>query len=733
MQYELIKLRTSQVVGGKITGLFTVEENLRPSSLLESCKVIIGVCMYNESKEHLTQTLDGVCSNLKYFSRAGVSPAEVACVVVADGMEPFMKAYNKEPEYFSNFFSPSEITLRYEYDEEDLPKFKHLSQGKDEIAHCFYQRFECSSNAGLPLNLYWCVKQENKRKLNSHLWFFGGFCEELQPEYCIILDVGTKPQEKALFYLFEAMETDPQVAGCCGEIVPTKQKFFNFVVSAQVVEYKFAHIFDKALESITGYITVLPGAFSAYRWSAIKQEPLWDDYFKSIMFPEDMNAFNSNIYLAEDRVLCHSLVTKENCSYILRYVKKALAFTDVPETLGEILGQRRRWVNGSWFAMIDSLNKYSKLRKSSHSFLRQAAISFLVLYHLVYVVFSWLMVGTLFLVLFIQVKQIDLPEFLEHLLVNVYIGILIIIFTISLGVKPRRVEPTLQVISFFLGLYMAFIMTVLCYFIFADSDSTATSEILSLVVFGTLFAYPINIVVHGSNINILKGIVQYIFMTPTYINLFLIYSICNVHDCTWGNRPDKLTQSENKRLEEYEQFRTRWVVVWLVCNIYFPYSMIVTGVYEQESYWISYSFFMVFGVVLLLKFLGGILYFFQEKFKKKLVLQDKEALFVSGNTPLTVSPDIPEAIDPDLTPPQESSASHSLVIENQDQSDSDSELTFRSECSNWLISLLSELQLDVVEVEKVTGIPQSKLLDSIAGNVSLTEHEKNLILNLQNN
>ena len=55
-----------------------------------------------------------------------------------------------------------------------------------------------------------------------------------------------------------------------------------------------------------------------------------------------MNAFNSNIYLAEDRVLCLALVTKKNENYVLRYVKKSLAETDVPESLSELMAQRRR-------------------------------------------------------------------------------------------------------------------------------------------------------------------------------------------------------------------------------------------------------------------------------------------------------------------------------------------------------------------------------------------------------
>ena len=131
--------------------------------------------------------------------------------------------------------------------------------------------------------------------------------------------------------MWECLKTESRIAGCCGEIRPMGNKFLNFVATAQTLEYKFAHIFDKSLESVCGYITVLPGAFSCYSWAALQGVPLWDDYFKSFKHPEVMNAYTSNIYLAEDRVLCLSLVAKETENYLLRYVRKSVAETDIPE------------------------------------------------------------------------------------------------------------------------------------------------------------------------------------------------------------------------------------------------------------------------------------------------------------------------------------------------------------------------------------------------------------------
>jgi chitin synthase len=45
-------------------------------------------------------------------------------------------------------------------------------------------------------------------------------------------------------------------------------------VASQFFEYKMSNILDKPMESLFGYCTVLPGAFSAYRVSMVSSDPL---------------------------------------------------------------------------------------------------------------------------------------------------------------------------------------------------------------------------------------------------------------------------------------------------------------------------------------------------------------------------------------------------------------------------------------------------------------------------
>ena len=85
-----------------------------------------------------------------------------------------------------------------------------------------------------------------------------------------------------------------------------------------------SNILDKPIESLFGYITVLPGAFSAYRWHALQNDSMGDgplkEYFKGekLEHAVDAGLLTKNMYLAEDRVLCWELVSKRHSAWKLQ-------------------------------------------------------------------------------------------------------------------------------------------------------------------------------------------------------------------------------------------------------------------------------------------------------------------------------------------------------------------------------------------------------------------------------
>eukprot|EP00919_Chromeraceae_sp_WS-2016_P000896 GHVR01002236.1.p1 GENE.GHVR01002236.1~~GHVR01002236.1.p1 ORF type:complete len:116 (+),score=5.02 GHVR01002236.1:337-684(+) len=57
--------------------------------------------------------------------------------------------------------------------------------------------------------------------------------------------------------------------------------------------------------------------------------------------------YNENIYLAEDRILCMGI---HQNGWDMAYLPDAYAYVDPIKSVHGILGQRKRWINGSYFA-----------------------------------------------------------------------------------------------------------------------------------------------------------------------------------------------------------------------------------------------------------------------------------------------------------------------------------------------------------------------------------------------
>jgi chitin synthase len=74
---------------------------------------------------------------------------------------------------------------------------------------------------------------------------------------------------------------------------------------------------------------------------------------------------------------------------VLKYVNRAIAHTDVPEALPEFIGQRRRWLNGSFFAATYAIVHAGQILRSGHSIPRKFVLALQVVYNVVNLTFSW--------------------------------------------------------------------------------------------------------------------------------------------------------------------------------------------------------------------------------------------------------------------------------------------------------------------------------------------------------
>lgn len=271
---------------------------------------------------------------------------------------------------------------------------------------------------GRRVHINFGIKHRNDGKINSHKWFFQGICKFLKPELCLMLDIGTRADDYALLKLYNHMKADLNCGGCCGEIevdltagnedsCKCKEDGGGaksggigtyFIEAAQFFEYKMGHTPDKACESFFGFTQVLPGAYSVFRWSAIKGEPL-DAFFKNVTRTVTPTCAEANEYLAEDRIMCLQIYIKIGEGNTLAYVPDAKAFTDAPDSMLVLMKQRRRWMNGAFFGtkkVIANFVNMVSCKRTKHGCCSKSLMSVFMFYTTSLFFLQFFIVGAMF-------------------------------------------------------------------------------------------------------------------------------------------------------------------------------------------------------------------------------------------------------------------------------------------------------------------------------------------------
>jgi len=450
----------------------------------------------------------------------------------------------------------------------------------------------------VPMQVVFCLKQKNEKKINSHRWFFNAFGPIVNPSVCVLVDVGTKPRKEAIYRLWRVFDADAQIGGACGEICVEYHNIgylMKPLIAAQNFEYKMSNILDKPLESVAGYISVLPGAFSAYRYEALKGVPLEAYFHGEVLHRVGSDVFSANMYLAEDRILCFELVAKKGQNWILRYEKDSKADTDVPDNFPEFISQRRRWLNGSTFALLYALGNFSRLFSSGHNILRLGIMLLEFFYMLISFIFSYFAVANFYIAFLflgqgfgqairnINVETPGIPkgpvaetafDIIFGVLKPLYAFSIIICFITSLGNRPQASKGFYNVIMW----VFAIITAVMLYFIamatYTDlpktadnwktfwvdsSTNNARKTIFTIIAFGATYGlYFLSSFLFREPLHMFVCFIQYIFLLPTYINVLQIYAYCNISDTSWGTKGDaghvatakaKITEKEDGHME----------------------------------------------------------------------------------------------------------------------------------------------------------------------------------------
>ncbi|KAI0727135.1 glycosyltransferase family 2 protein [Fomitopsis betulina] len=529
-------------------------------------ELFIVMTMYNEDEELFCRTMHGVMKNIAHLCKRDRSKTwgkdgwkKVVVCIVSDGR---LKINSRTLSVIAAMGAYQEGVAKNVI--KNKPVTAHIFEYTTQISVTPSMKLEGADRGIVPVQIIFCLKEKNQKKINSHRWFFNAFGPILQPNVCVLLDVGTMPGPTSIYHLWKAFDINSNVGGACGEIVALKGKYgrnmFNPLVAAQNFEYKMSNILDKPLESVFGYITVLPGAFSAYRYIALQNDATGEGPLQKYFLGEKMVSCVATI-------LCWELVSKRGGSWLLHYVKSAYAVTDVPDQVPELISQRRRWLNGSFFASIHGTVKFHYLYRSSHTFLRKFWIHIEFIYQTFNLLFSWFALGNFYIFFVILTDSLEDPSFnfgngikIVNIILNyIYLGLLIMCFLLSLGNRPQgaKFAFTSAMIGFAL---ITVYMTVAAVFLVVksiqnlehQSGGLTLSDLFSNAIFrdivislvSTYGLYIIASIIHFEPWHMITSFLQYLLLAPSYIAVLNVYAFANVHDVSWGTKGDNKVSTD---------------------------------------------------------------------------------------------------------------------------------------------------------------------------------------------
>ncbi|KAE9964253.1 hypothetical protein EG328_010663 [Venturia inaequalis] len=480
---------------------FTLRQKLYQQP--RTVELFIVVTMYNEDDALLARTLIGVFQNVNYMESLKESTMwganawkKIVVCIVSDGIakiNPRSAALLAGLGVFQQGIAKAKINK--------LDTEAHIFEYTTQMEPVMRGETVSVQKGNTPVQLLFCLKQKNAQKINSHRWFFQAFGRCLEPNICVLLDAGTKPGKHSIFKLWNVFDRNKHCAGACGEIKADLGKggrnLLNPLVATQNFEYKMSNILDKPLESAFGFISVLPGAFSAYRYEALQGEPMIK-YFAGEKMHNNSNFFTANMYLAEDRILCYELVAKKDSKWVLQYVKNSTGETDVPTEVPDFISQRRRWLNGSLFAAVYTVVHFWKIWQSGHGFIRKCMLQVEVVYQVISMVFAWFALGNFYLVFKILVGSLGDPSLLGKagLVLSVffewsYVICLIACFILALGNTPKGTKKVYVGMTIYWAIVMTYLMFATVYLSVKSvqaeiKDGFKFSDLLTNKTFATL-------------------------------------------------------------------------------------------------------------------------------------------------------------------------------------------------------------------------------------------------------
>lgn len=540
------------------------------------CEMLVSVDYQRNDVPHLKSVMLNLYANIRHFRIHGVDPKKLCVLLFCDGFKALQKTFASSEDdmlFLQQFIDLPAITEKFNcLDIENVLQHELPSTNLDpEIAHCFQSLVVPDENVHEAMQLVCVVKHNGRRKHNSRLWFFKGFCETIKPNYCSVINAGILPEQDSLWQMYCSFK--PSIGVIAGEILPDKSEIGSVYGAAFAFKQTISLKLDRFLEGTVGVPCTSNLPFVTFRYEAIKGVPL-KQTITDLYSPTKFNPYNYNKFECGDSLLALTAVSQKNSPFSFHYEKEAKAKVLVPTDLLTYLHHRRTTKRTEMYMFFEAIRQWKKSNHTDNP-IKRLLHGFLILYFSLKFCCVWCASALSIAILNFPITEMLKSKGLEF--VGEYVSIVqciavLCVLVISLSNQSLNLEILYK--FFYVFFTFHFIVACLCFVLCYCLLGLMSTELVLLCLW---LANQLISAVLTRDLALLPWFsLQNFSMIPTEAHLVNVSMFSNLHNFYYSDWLSKTVSHRASNNDEFQLYRTYIVLCWAISN-WFVYLVLRKG------------------------------------------------------------------------------------------------------------------------------------------------------------
>jgi len=234
----------------------------------------------------------------------------------------------------------------------------------------------------------------------------------------------------------------------------------------------------------------------------------------------------------------------------------------ITDAVPEFISQRRRWLNGAFFAAVYSLLHFRQVWATDHTIFRKILLHIEFVYQFVSLLFTYFSLANFYLTFYFIAGSLADPTLdpfghgigkIIFILLRYSCVLLICMqFILSMGNRPQGAKKMFFGSMVTYGIIMAYTTFAALYIVVKQFSAGDQSFELGNNVFTNLIVSTCSTVglyflmsfLYLDPWHMFTSSAQYFALLPSYICTLQVYAFCNAHDVTWGTKGDNVIKTD---------------------------------------------------------------------------------------------------------------------------------------------------------------------------------------------